>query len=106
MGKKAFSIRNADLQYVEALVSLLEQLFPIEKDFEFNSENHCCGLRLILDGCLRHRAVKVRELDRLFCRQWISGRKKEGSSIFNSLQTRTMPLPYPFISIKNGDRQT
>ena len=86
MEKKSFIIRNAELADVESLVRLLEQLFSIEKDFEFNPENHRRGLRLMLDGCLRHRALKalLSAMD-----QWA---KKRGPSIFNSLQTRTMPL--------------
>lgn len=59
MKKKSFIIRNAESTDVESLVKLLEQLFSIEKDFEFNPEKHHHGLRLMFDGCNRHRAVKV-----------------------------------------------
>ncbi|OGR13494.1 MAG: GNAT family N-acetyltransferase [Desulfobacterales bacterium RIFOXYA12_FULL_46_15] len=56
---KSFIVRNAELQDIESLVRLLEQLFSIEKDFEFNPETHRMGLRLMLEGCNRHRTVKV-----------------------------------------------
>lgn len=59
MEKRSFIIRNAELADIESLVRLLEQLFSIEKDFKFNAETHFRGLRLMLDGCHRHRAVKV-----------------------------------------------
>ena len=56
---KSFIIRNAEPADIDSLVNLLEQLFSIEKDFEFNAETHDRGLRLMLDGCNRHRVVKV-----------------------------------------------
>jgi len=56
---KSFLIRNAEPADIDSLVNLLEQLFSIEKDFEFNAKTHIKGLQLMLDGCNRHRAVKV-----------------------------------------------
>ena len=56
---KSFIIRNAEPIDIESLVRLLEQLFSIEKDFEFNAGNHRRGLSLLLEGCNKHRAVKV-----------------------------------------------
>ena len=57
--KTSFIIRNAESRDIESLVRLLEQLFSIEKDFEFNAEHHRRGLTLLLEGCGKHRAVKV-----------------------------------------------
>lgn len=57
------NIRNATLSDIEDLIRLLEQLFTIEKDFEFNSENHRKGLLLMMEGCGKHKTVKVAERD-------------------------------------------
>ena len=54
-----FIIRNAEPADIDSLVNLLEQLFSIEKDFEFNAGNHRRGLSLLLEGCGKHRAMKV-----------------------------------------------
>nr|NJM03841.1 GNAT family N-acetyltransferase [Desulfobacula sp.] len=59
MQKESLIIRNAESRDIESLVRLLEQLFSIEKDFEFNAKAHRRGLALLLDGCGKHRAVKV-----------------------------------------------
>ncbi len=59
MEKESVIIRNATFGDIEALVRLLEQLFSIEEDFEFNAANHCRGLTLLIEGCGKHRAVKV-----------------------------------------------
>lgn len=56
---KSFTIRNAEFPDIDSLVRLLSQLFSIEKDFEFNAKAHHMGLRLMLEGCNRHRTVKV-----------------------------------------------
>lgn len=56
-------IRNATLNDITAMVGLLRQLFEIEADFTFNPEAHERGLALMLDGCGKHRAVKVAEVD-------------------------------------------
>ena len=52
-------IRDAALQDIDNLVRLLKQLFSIEKDFNFDAEKHRKGLMLMLEGCGKHRAVKV-----------------------------------------------
>jgi len=44
---------------IDQLLPLLAQLFAIEKDFEFNPGSQARGLRLMLDGCGKHRTVKV-----------------------------------------------
>nr|WP_320015608.1 GNAT family N-acetyltransferase [uncultured Desulfobacter sp.] len=44
---------------IDQMLPLLAQLFAMEQDFEFNSEAQARGLRLMLDGCGKHRAVKV-----------------------------------------------
>lgn len=52
-------IRNATTKDIEGLVRLLGQLFAIEKDFDFNPEKHKNGLAIMLDGCGKHRTIKV-----------------------------------------------
>lgn len=44
---------------IDQMLPLLAQLFAMEQGFEFNSEAQARGLRLMLDGCGKHRAVKV-----------------------------------------------
>ena len=56
-------IRNAQPEDLDALVSLLEELFAIEADFAVDTERQRKGLALMLDGCLKHRCVKVAEMD-------------------------------------------
>ena len=58
MEQKSF-IRDAVESDMDGLIGLLEQLFSIEKDFTFDPEKHRKGLKLMLDGCGKHRAVKV-----------------------------------------------
>ncbi len=52
-------VRNAVVDDIDALVSLLEQLFSIEKDFNFETEKQKKGLVMLINGCGKHRAVKV-----------------------------------------------
>ena len=52
-------IREADLSDLDQLVSLLYQLFSIEKDFTFDAHTQARGLALMLDGCGKHRTIKV-----------------------------------------------
>lgn len=52
-------IRSAGRDDVSALTGLLEQLFSIEKDFDYHPENHKKGLFLMLDGCGKHKNVWV-----------------------------------------------
>jgi GNAT superfamily N-acetyltransferase len=55
------TIRNAELKDLDALIHLLQQLFAIESDFEFDLGRHQSGLSLMLDGCLKHKCIKVAE---------------------------------------------
>ncbi len=43
------------------LVSLLEELFAIESDFDFDAKKHRQGLRLMMDGCRKHKCIRVAE---------------------------------------------
>lgn len=52
-------IRDAAHQDIDQMLPLLSQLFEMEEDFEFNSDKQSRGLRLMLDGCGKHRTVKV-----------------------------------------------
>ncbi len=45
------------------MVGLLKQLFAIETDFKIDDQRHHRGLSLLLDGCGKHRCVKVAEVD-------------------------------------------
>jgi GNAT superfamily N-acetyltransferase len=44
-------------------VALLKQLFAIETDFKIDVERHKRGLALMIDGCGKHRCVKVADAD-------------------------------------------
>lgn len=57
------SIRNAHISDLDALVTLLEALFAIEADFAVDAERQRKGLSLMLDGCRKHRCIKVAEID-------------------------------------------
>lgn len=57
------TIRNARHEDIEALVALLKQLFAIETDFKIDVERHKRGLALMIDGCGKHRCVKVADAD-------------------------------------------
>lgn len=52
-------IRNATPEDTEALVGLLAELFALEADFAPDPERQRRGLALMLDGCLKHKCVKV-----------------------------------------------
>lgn len=52
-------IKDARPVDIDQMLPLLAQLFAIEQDFQFNSGVQARGLRLMLDGCGKHRAVKV-----------------------------------------------
>lgn len=56
-------IRNAELKDIDEMVLLLKQLFAIEVDFTFNPKAHTRGLAMMLEGCGKHRAVKVAEIE-------------------------------------------
>jgi len=59
MNPRNIDIRPANLEDIDAMVGLLEQLFVIEEDFDFNPENHRKGLFLMLNGCSKHKSVQV-----------------------------------------------
>lgn len=52
-------IRNARLEDIDALIGLLQELFAIEADFAFEEKKQRRGLKLLLDGCGKHRCVRV-----------------------------------------------
>ncbi len=60
---KPIIIKNASIQDIDNLVKLLKQLFAIEKDFCFDAEKHHQGLKMMIDGCGRHRVVKTAWID-------------------------------------------
>jgi GNAT superfamily N-acetyltransferase len=56
-------IRNGRPDDLAVMTALLRQLFSIEADFTVNSGRQRRGLSLMLDGCLKHRCVKVAEVN-------------------------------------------
>ena len=52
-------IKDARPVDIDQMLPLLAQLSAAEQDFEFNSRAWTKGLRLMLDGCGKHRTVKV-----------------------------------------------
>ncbi len=56
-------IRNARPEDFDSLTALLQQLFSIEADFAVDAGRQRRGLSLMLDGCLKHRCVKVAEVE-------------------------------------------
>ncbi len=59
MNPNKIIIRDATVTDIKSLVKLLEQLFSIEKDFIFSAEKQEKGLWMMLDGCGKHRTIKV-----------------------------------------------
>jgi GNAT superfamily N-acetyltransferase len=55
-------IRNARRPDMDAMVSLLGALFSMEADFSIDKTLQRRGLKLMLDGCLKHRCIKVAEV--------------------------------------------
>jgi GNAT superfamily N-acetyltransferase len=55
------AIRDARAEDIPAMVDLLRLLFSIEADFAFAPERHRRGLAVLLEGCAKHRCVKVAE---------------------------------------------
>ena len=53
------TIRDAQSKDIEGMLPLLEQLFALEADFNFDPKIQARGLKMMLDGCGKHRAVKV-----------------------------------------------
>jgi len=56
-------IRNARPEDLESLTALLRELFSIEAEFAADAGRQRRGLALMLDGCLKHRCVKVAEME-------------------------------------------
>lgn len=56
-------IRDALSDDLEALTVLLQTLFSIEADFKADATRQLQGLSLMLDGCGKHRCVKVAQVD-------------------------------------------
>jgi GNAT superfamily N-acetyltransferase len=52
-------IRRAEYTDIDAMSDLLHELFDIEADFTTDPERQKRGLRLLVDGCGKHRAVLV-----------------------------------------------
>ncbi|MFZ1984792.1 MAG: GNAT family N-acetyltransferase [Desulfatitalea sp.] len=57
------TIRNARHEDIETMVVLLKLLFTIETDFKIDLQRHRRGLALMVDGCGKHRCVKVADAD-------------------------------------------
>ena len=57
------TIRDAQPDDVETLVELLQELFAIEADFSVDANQQRKGLMLLLDGCGKHRCLKVAQVD-------------------------------------------
>jgi ribosomal protein S18 acetylase RimI-like enzyme len=56
-------IRDATHNDVDALVRLLEALFSIENDFVFDEIKQRRGIHILLDGCGKHRCIRVAEVN-------------------------------------------
>lgn len=59
----SIAIRNALHEDIETMAMLLKQLFAIETDFKIDLQRHRRGLALMVDGCGKHRCVKVADAD-------------------------------------------
>ena len=55
------TIRDARPDDLDAMTALLRDLFSIEADFAVDARRQQRGLTLMLDGCRKHRCVKVAE---------------------------------------------
>jgi GNAT superfamily N-acetyltransferase len=56
-------IRSAKRKDIEKMVLLLEELFSIEADFQSDPERQMEGITMFLDGCGKHKCIKVAETD-------------------------------------------
>lgn len=63
METMALKIRPAQRDDLEAMVSLLLELFALEEDFSPNPARQRRGLSRLLDGCGKHRCILVAEID-------------------------------------------
>lgn len=59
MTPPGFFIRQARPSDIDVLTGLLEQLFTIEADFVFDHATQARGLRQFIDGCGKHRTIRV-----------------------------------------------
>jgi GNAT superfamily N-acetyltransferase len=59
MDAQALTIRPAEREDLDAMVSLLQALFAIEQDFTPDPDRQRRGLLLFLDGCGKHRSILV-----------------------------------------------
>lgn len=62
MKTETIHISRGKAEDIPALVSLLKQLFAIEADFTFDCKKHETGLKLMMDGCGKHRTVRVAQI--------------------------------------------
>lgn len=56
-------VRDGRPDDLDALVGLLKTLFSIEVDFDVDESRQRRGLSMMLDGCGKHRCIKVAEAD-------------------------------------------
>jgi GNAT superfamily N-acetyltransferase len=63
MNKKTVAVRSAQWEDLDAMVSLLQTLFAVEKDFTPDLKRQRKGLVRFLDGCGKHRCIKVAEVE-------------------------------------------
>ena len=56
-------VRDARETDINAMVSLLRELFAIEADFAFDEKRQRKGLSLMVADCQKHRCVKVAEIE-------------------------------------------
>jgi len=63
MDARALTIRPAEREDLDAMVSLLQALFAIENDFTPDPDSQRKGLLLFLDGCGKHRSILVGEME-------------------------------------------
>lgn len=59
----SFTIRDAKHEDINKLLGLLDYLFSIEKDFKFDIDCQSRGIKMMLDGCGKHRCVRVADID-------------------------------------------
>jgi GNAT superfamily N-acetyltransferase len=55
-------IRDGMTSDIQQMVNLLKELFMIETDFQFDESIQYSGLQMLLDGCGKHRCVRVAEI--------------------------------------------
>ena len=56
------TIRNATVDDLESMVALLHELFSMETDFSPDRRRQRRGFSLMLDGCRKHRCIKVADV--------------------------------------------